>query len=40
MNKYEREYLASIIDDVENSDDKIDSLERLYYYVKQMINKK
>ena len=40
MNKSEKEYLASIIEDVENSDDKIDSLERLYHDVKQMINKK
>ena len=39
MTKAEREELSSIIEDVENSDDKIDILERLYFTVKQMIKK-
>lgn len=39
MTKAEREELSTIIEDVENSDDKIDSLERLYFTIKQMIKK-
>ena len=39
MTKVEREELSSIIKNVENSDDKIDILERLYFTVKQMIKK-
>lgn len=39
MTKAEREELNSIIEDVENSDDKIDVLERLYSTVKQMVKK-
>ena len=39
MTKAEREELSTIIEDVENSDDKIDSLERLYFIVKQMVKK-
>ncbi len=37
MNRKEREILSSIINDVEESDDKIDVLERLYFEVKSMI---
>jgi len=40
MTKNEREILAGIVDDVENSDDKIWPLERLLSEVKRMINYK
>lgn len=40
MTKKEREELIAIIDDVQESDDKIDVLERLLFTVKQMINYK
>ena len=40
MTKAEREELSTIIEDVENSDDKIDVLERLYSTVKQMVKSK
>ena len=40
MTKAEREELSSIIEDIENSDDKIDILERLYFTVKQMVKSK
>lgn len=39
MTKAEREELSTIIEDIENSDDKIDILERLYFTVRQMIKK-
>jgi hypothetical protein len=37
MTKREKEILSSIIDDIDNSDDKIDPLERLYLSVKEML---
>ena len=37
MTKREREILTSIIEDIQESDDKIDALERLYSVVKQMV---
>lgn len=40
MTKAEREELSTIIEDIENSDDKIDILERLYFTVKQMVKNK
>lgn len=40
MTKREKEILSSIIDDVSESDDKIEVLERLYLEVKEMINYK
>ena len=40
MTKKEREELIAIIDDVQESDDKIDVLERLLFTVKQIINYK
>lgn len=39
MTKAEREELSTIIEEIQNSDDKIDILERLYFTVKQMIKK-
>lgn len=39
MNKRERETLISIINDIEESDDKIDGLERLYSEIKFLVNK-
>ena len=38
MKKKEREILADIVTDIENSDDKIWPLERLLSEVKRMIN--
>lgn len=38
MTKKEREELIAIIDDVKESDDKIDVLERLLFTVKRMVN--
>ena len=40
MTKEEREILASIIEDIQKSDDKIDVLERLYFTVKEMLKSK
>lgn len=40
MTKNEREILADIVDDIENSDDKIWPLERLLAEVKKMIKYK
>lgn len=40
MTKKEREELIAIIDDMQESDDKIDMLERLYFTVKRMVNYK
>ena len=40
MNKKEREELVSILDDIRDSDEKIDVLERLYSTVKRMLNYK
>ena len=40
MTKKEREELIAIIDDMQESDDKIDILERLYFTVKRMVNYK
>ena len=40
MTKKEREELIAIIDDIQESDDKIDMLERLYFTVKRMVNYK
>jgi hypothetical protein len=40
MTKKEREELIAIIDDVQESDDKIDVLERLLFTVKRMVNYK
>ena len=37
MNKREKEILMSICQDVEDSEDKIDVLERLYFEVKRLI---
>lgn len=37
MTKSEREQLTSICNDIEDSDDKIDALERLYSAVKQLL---
>ena len=37
MTKEEREILASIIEDIQKSDDKIDVLERLYFTIKEML---
>ena len=37
MTKSEREILASIIEEIEKSDDKIDILERLYFTIKEML---
>lgn len=37
MTKSEKEILSSIIYDIDNSDDKIDPLERLYVTVKEII---
>ena len=40
MTKSEYELLSIIVKDIENSDDKIDVLERLYFEVKRLLNKK
>ena len=40
MNKSEKEVLLSVCQDVEDADDKIDALERLYSEVKKMLSKK
>ncbi len=40
MNKREKEILTSICRDIDNTDDKIDVLERLYFEVKRMIKYK
>ena len=37
MNKNEREILLAICHDVENSDDKIEVLERLYFEIKKIL---
>lgn len=37
MNKKEREILISIIKDIDESDDKIDVIERLFWEVKKML---
>lgn len=39
MTKNESELLAGIVYDIENADDKIDGLERLYQQVRKMIIK-
>ena len=38
MSKSEKEVLLSVCQDIEDSDDKIDALERLYSEVKKMLN--
>lgn len=38
MNKSEKEVLLSVCQDIEDADDKIDALERLYSEVKKMLN--
>lgn len=40
MTKKEREELIAIIDDIRESDDNIDVLERLFFTVKRMVNYK
>lgn len=40
MTNAEREELSTIIEEIQNSDDKIDILERLYFAVKQMVKNK
>ena len=40
MNKREKEVLLSVCQDIEDADDKIDALERLYSEVKKMLSKK
>lgn len=40
MTKKESEELIAIIDDIQESEDKIDVLERLYFTVKRMVNYK
>lgn len=37
MNKAEREILSGIINEIQESDDKIDVLERLYIEVKRLV---
>ena len=37
MNKSEKEVLLSVCQDIEDGDDKIDALERLYSEVKKML---
>lgn len=37
MNKAEREVLSDIIKEIQESDDKIDMLERLYIEVKRLV---
>lgn len=37
MNKREKDILSSVCRDIEESDDKIDPLERLYSEVKEML---
>lgn len=37
MTKSEKETLVSICRDIEDSDDKIDALERLYFEIKRMV---
>ena len=38
MNKSEREVLLSVCQDIDDAEDKIDALERLYSEVKKMLN--
>lgn len=40
MNKSEKEVLLSVCQDIEDADDKIDALERLYIEVKRMLKLK
>lgn len=40
MTKKEREELIAIMDDMQESDDKIELLERLYFTVKKMLGVK
>lgn len=40
MNKSEKEVLLSICRDIDDADDKIDTLERLYTEVKKMLKLK
>jgi hypothetical protein len=40
MNKSEKEVLLSVCRDIDNTDDKIDALERLYSEVKRMLKLK
>ena len=40
MNKIEKEILLSVCQDIDNADDKIDALERLYGEVKKMLKLK
>lgn len=40
MNKSEKEVLLSVCQDIEDADDKIDALERLYSELKKMLSKK
>ena len=40
MNKNEKEVLSSVCQDIEDADDKIDALERLYMEVKKMLKLK
>lgn len=40
MNKSEKELLLSVCQDIDNADDKIDALERLYLEVKRMLGLK
>lgn len=40
MNKNEKETLSSVCQDIEDADDKIDALERLYMEVKKMLKLK
>lgn len=37
MNKAEREILSGIIKEIQESDDKIDVLERLFFEVKRLV---
>lgn len=39
MKKSEKEYLSEIIHDIEESDDKIEPLERLFHAIKLMVEK-
>lgn len=38
MNKSEREVLLSVCQNIDDAEDKIDALERLYSEVKKMLN--
>lgn len=40
MNKKEKEVLLSVCKDIDDTDDKIDALERLHREVKKMLNLK